>query len=437
MQISVFPQDPRPSGWYMTMPSAPPPVRRLEGEQKADWVVVGAGFTGVAAARRLAELAPDARVVLIEAQRAGMGASGRNSGFVIDAPHNSDASAAEMEANQRVLRLNRFAIDWLEELVEKHQIRCHWARRGQYRVAATQAGSKGAEPILALAGKLRLESERLTRDQIASRLGTRYYQDAVYQPGTVLMQPAALVSGLAHTMPANVDVFEESPVIGFEAGPPHRLRTAEGEITTPHLILATNGFTDGWGFLENRLVRLVTYATLTEPLSDRQLQQLGSDPNWGVTCTIRMGSTVRRTADNRLMMRNCFRYGGDTAVGDRELARARKSHLKSVTDRYPDLGPVEIVTTWGGFVCLSANAAPYWGGLAPGIFASVCCNGVGVPKGTFAGRAIAEYALGRDTELVREMMTFPQAANHGLGPLIGPATSLRLAWTQYRAGKEH
>ena len=141
MQISVFPQDPRPSGWYMTMPSAPPPARRLEGEQKADWVVAGAGFTGVAAARRLAELAPDARVVLIEAQRAGMGASGRNSGFVIDAPHNSDASAAEMEVNQRILKLNRFAIDWLEELVEKHQIRCHWARRGQYRVAATQSGT--------------------------------------------------------------------------------------------------------------------------------------------------------------------------------------------------------------------------------------------------------------------------------------------------------
>jgi pimeloyl-ACP methyl ester carboxylesterase len=65
MQISVFPQDPRPSGWYMTMPSVPPPVRRLEGQQKADWVVVGAGFTGVAAARRLAELVPSCELALI------------------------------------------------------------------------------------------------------------------------------------------------------------------------------------------------------------------------------------------------------------------------------------------------------------------------------------------------------------------------------------
>ena len=435
MQITVFPQDPRPSGWYMTMPSAPEP-RRLEGQQKADWVIVGAGFTGVAAARRLAELAPDSRIVVIDAQRAGMGASGRNAGFVIDAPHNAD-SADQMEANQRILKLNRFAIDWLEELVEKHQIRCHWARRGQYRVAATQAGVTGAEPIIALSDKLRLRHERLNRDQVAERLGTRYYAAAVYQPGTVLMQPAALVSGLAHSLPANVDLYEDSPVTSIDYGPPHRLETAEGEITTPRLILATNGFTDGWGLLENRLIRIVTYASLTAPLSAQQLQRLGSDENWGATCAIRMGSTVRRTADNRLMMRNTFRYGGNTTINDRELARARKSHLKSIAARYPDLGDVEIVTTWGGFVCLSRNSAPFWGALGPGLFASVCCNGVGVPKGTFAGRAIAEYALGHDSELVRDMMSFPQAANHGLGPLIGPATSLRLALSQYQAGKEH
>ncbi len=188
-----------------------------------------------------------------------------------------------MEANRRILKLNRFAIDWLEELVEKHQIRCHWARRGQYRVAATPAGSLGAEPIMALAEKLRLQSERLNRDQIAARLGTRYYQDAVYQPGTVLMQPAALVSGLAHSLPANVDFFEESPVIGFDAGPPHRLETPEGEITTPRLILATNGFTDGWGFLENRLIRLGDLCqpdrTAERPAAAaaRQRPQLGRD----------------------------------------------------------------------------------------------------------------------------------------------------------------
>ena len=436
MRIGVLPKDPRPSGWYAILPEAPP-VRRLSGSQKADWVVVGAGFTGVAAARRLGELAPDSRIVLIEAQRAGMGASGRNSGFIIDVPHNSDASADAMEANRRIFRLNRLAIAWLQDLVEKHQIRCDWRARGQYRVAATSAGIRGAKPIVGVSEALGLPQEIRSREQIAERLGTSYYATAVYQPGTILMNPAALVRGLAYSLPANVAFYEESPVTEIDYGPPHRLRTPEGEIATSKLILATNGFTDGWGFLERHLIRLVTYASITRPLTDKQLADLGSDENWGVTCTISMGSTVRRTADNRLMMRNCFRYGGDTGMSDGELAHARRNHIDAIKVRFPQLGQPQIDHTWGGFVCLSRNSAPYWGELAPGVLASVCCNGVGVPKGTFAGRAIAEYALGHDSDLVRDLSTFPKAANHGLGPFIGLATSVRLKYQQMLAGREH
>jgi glycine/D-amino acid oxidase-like deaminating enzyme len=366
-----------------------------------------------------------------------MGASGRNAGFVIDVPHNADASPGAVEANRQVLRLNRFAIQWLQELVETHQIRCDWQERGQYRVAATARGERGIAPILDLSRALDLPQETLGRDQIAARLGTSYYAAAVYQPGTVLMNPAALVRGLAATLPANVDLFEESPVTAVEYGPPHRLHTPAGEVAAPRLILATNGFTDGWGFLERHLIRLVTYASLTEPLTDRQLAALGSDENWGVTCAIRMGSTMRRTADNRLMMRNCFRYGGNTAMSDSELTRARRSHVEAITARFPQLGAPRIAHSWGGFVCLSRNSAPYWGELAPGVLASVCCNGVGVAKGTFAGRAIAEYALGRDGELARALAAFPKAANHGLGPLIGLATSLRIRYQQLLAGREH
>jgi len=293
------------------------------------------------------------------------------------------------------------------------------------------------KPILNLSKALELPHEILSREQIAGRLGTSYYTAAVYQPGTILMNPAALVRGLARTLPANVEFYEESPITDIDYGPPHRLRTPGGEIATPRLILATNGFTDGWGFLERHLIRLVTYASITKPLSDKQLSRLGSDENWGVTCTIRMGSTVRRTADNRLMMRNCFRYGGDTGMSDSELAQARRDHVDALKARFPQLGEPQIEHTWGGFICLSRNSAPYWEELAPGVLASVCRNGVGVPKGTFAGRAIAEYALGHDTALVRDLATFPKAADHGLGPFIGLATSARLKYRQWRAGREH
>jgi len=436
MKISVLPKDPRPSGWYAILPEVPP-ARRLTGPQTADWLVVGAGFTGVAAARRLGELAPNDRIVLVEAQRAGMGASGRNAGFVIDVPHNADAFARQIEANQRILRLNRLAIGWLQELVETHQIRCDWQARGQYRVAVTPRGVRATEPIVRLSEALGLPHHVLSRDEVAERLGTSHYAAAVYQPGTVLMNPAALIRGLAYSLPANVDLYEESPATSIEYGPPHRLVTPGGEVVAPKLILATNGFTDGWGFLQRHLIRLVTYASITKPLTDKQLAAMGSDGNWGATCTIRMGSTVRRTADNRIMMRNCFRYGGDTGVSDGELAHVRRNHIAAIKTRFPQLGEPQIEHTWGGLVCVSRNAAPYWGELAPGVLASVCCNGVGVPKGTFAGRALAEYALGQDGALVRDLTAFPKAADHGFGRFIGLAASLRLKYQQMLAGAEH
>ena len=81
-------------GWYAILPP-PPPAKRLKGQQVADWVVVGAGVTGLAAARRLAELAPEARIILLDEYRVGYGASGRNSGFIIDTPHLTEQIGAE------------------------------------------------------------------------------------------------------------------------------------------------------------------------------------------------------------------------------------------------------------------------------------------------------------------------------------------------------
>jgi glycine/D-amino acid oxidase-like deaminating enzyme len=182
MHISVLPKDPRPSGWYEIL-AEPPPVRRLTGSQKADWVVVGAGFTGVAAARRLAELAPNSRIVLIEAQRAGMGASGRNSGFIIDVPHNADAAGDAGRRTGGCLRLNRFAIGWLQGTCREAPDPLRLAGRGQPPRGRDTAGVRGADPIVGVGNALALPQEVLSRDQIADRLGTSYYAKAVYQPG--------------------------------------------------------------------------------------------------------------------------------------------------------------------------------------------------------------------------------------------------------------
>ncbi|MGU3841830.1 FAD-dependent oxidoreductase, partial [Vibrio diabolicus] len=104
-----LPNDDATCGWYHALPSiAEKPA--LKGKQTADYAVLGAGFAGLAMARRLAELQPNARIILIDAQRIGQGASGRNSGFVIDLPHKFSLEHPDPEHKQKLLSLNRSAI---------------------------------------------------------------------------------------------------------------------------------------------------------------------------------------------------------------------------------------------------------------------------------------------------------------------------------------
>ena len=105
------------SGWYAILPQ-PAPANRLKGHQVADWVVVGAGVTGLAAARRLAELAPEARIILLDEYRVGYGASWRNSGFIIDTPHLTEEIDAD--SNRRLSRLVIAGLAELEKQVFEH-----------------------------------------------------------------------------------------------------------------------------------------------------------------------------------------------------------------------------------------------------------------------------------------------------------------------------
>src|SRR5205807_3604107 len=209
--------------------------RPLLGEERAGSVVVGAGLTGLAIARRLAELRPGEPVAVVEAQRIGSGASGRNAGFVVDLTDFAACMAAPDRA--RYVRVARFGLEYLRELVDRHAIECDWDESGFLRAAA---GDEGLRQLarwptwLAAAG---VPHRWLDAEATAALTGTRFYRAAVRLPGAVTLQPAALVHGLARSLPSEVTVFEASPVRGIRAlrgirrrpsGPPGKGRGARG-----------------------------------------------------------------------------------------------------------------------------------------------------------------------------------------------------------------
>ena len=244
--IHHLPQEDRTNGWSAVLPRRQP-APALDRAIDADWVVVGAGYAGLAAARRLAENRPGESIVLVDAHEVGENASGRNSGFGIDLPHVTGSAHNELDGSQRFMRLARAAIDYLETAVRRHNINCDWSKAGKFHAAVSAAGVKSLlEPFARELEALKEPSTWIDREALAARLGTPHFAAAVYTPGCILMNPAALTRGLAASLPANVALFEHSPVVEADhKGDAVTLWTPKGQIRAARMILAANGYAPG------------------------------------------------------------------------------------------------------------------------------------------------------------------------------------------------
>ncbi|WP_294624095.1 FAD-binding oxidoreductase [uncultured Roseovarius sp.] len=404
MKINRLPKDDKTNGWSAILPKrrAHDPVK---GDVAADWVVLGGGYAGLAAARRLAENRPDDKIVLIEAGEAGENASGRNSGFGIDLPHNVGSSLDELDGSHRFMRLARMALDHLEGVVETHGVGCDWRRAGKYHTAVSPRGTREVlEPFAKELEALGEPFEWVEGEALRGKLGSPHFTAGVYTPGCVLMNPAALCRGLADTLPENVTVFENAPVLeaGFQNGV--HLTTAGGSVRAPKMIMAANGFSEQFGFHPRRFLHLIAHASLTRPLTEAERAEFGVEQAWGLTpANAFAGITMRYTEDHRILIRQGLSYRPNQRIGANEQAQVQARHKALFDARFPMLKGVEMAHTWSGFVCLSRNGAPAFGPLAPNIWSAVCQNAVGVTKGTFGGILAADLACGRDNPLIADM----------------------------------
>lgn len=436
--INCLPNDDRTNGWSALL-SARQPHAALQGDMDVDWVIVGAGYAGLAAARQLAVQQPGASIAVVEAGVVGENASGRNSGFAIDLPHSSAPSDAAVEQGRRVIRVNRFAVDALDRLVAEHGIACDWDKRGRYHVAVTEAVA--AESLTPYARNLDAWAEPyeyLERAALRERLGTDYYAAAVYTPGTHLLNPAGLVRGLADSLPPQVQLFENSPVIEAEfKGTSPYVRTAGGCIRARKLVLAVNAFSQSFGVFKERQVPVLLFASLTHPLSDAQIASLGTDVTWGVTPAHGVaGSTLRLTQDRRLMIRQGFEYSPNLRTNDERRAKAKAMNLDLLRRRFPQLGEIELAHFWMGWLAVSQNHAPAFGPIGDHAFAVSCCNGSGIVRHTAAGMLIADLALGRDNPLIADFLVEGTANYIPPRPVRDIGVGLTLAWDMWRGRAE-
>ena len=440
--ISVS-QNPGPSAWNELLPNRKT-LPSLSGNLTSDWLIVGAGFAGLSAARRVQKEAPNDRIIILDAQTLASGPAGRNSGFMIDLPHDlaSDDYGGQLENDRQTIKQNRFAIKFAKETVEDLGLPKECFKEiGKINGAATAKGMRHNTDYAKHLSQLGERYEHFDAKSMKGITGTSYYKGGLFTPGTVMIQPALYIRALGEKMLSNrVQIYETSPVEELnKIGSDWQAKTPKGLITASKVILAVNGNIENFGYFNNSLLHIYTYGSITQKLTPDQIKILGGKKEWGITPADPLGTTVRRISGiggDRIVIRNRFTYNPNMRPNKSILDNVLRSHVKSFSDRFPMLKDIKLTQTWGGHLTLSRNNVAAFGELKPGLFSACCQNGLGTVKGTLHGLAAADLAMGKKTALVEQLLNSPKPKKLPFKPLTKIAVSSRIKLGELLAGKE-
>ncbi len=450
--VSQLPVDPGPAAWDAILP---PATKRnsLAGNIDCDWLVIGAGFAGLSAARRLTELHPQQTIVVLEATQVATGASGRNSGFMIDVPHELTASGytrdtgtgadnSKLDNTRREIRLNRAAIDYAIKARDEFAMPEEAIRlSGKINGALSERGQTHNDTYVRNLDELNEPWKRLDGNAMHAVTGSSAYIDGLQTPGTAMLQPALYTRLLAEGIEnRGVRLFEFSPVISIgQQGDEWRVSTPDGSVRASRLFVTVNGHLQSFGFYTRHLAHVFTYGSMTRALTPHEIAALGGESHWALTPADALGTTVRRVSGvggDRLIIRNRASYDPSMTINEARLKDVSATHDRSFSVRFPMLDDVQMEYRWGGRLCMARNGGTVFGEIAPGVYSACCQNGLGTARGTIGGKLVAELASGHESTLLDAMQREPKPDRLPPKVLAKIGATLQIRWGEHRAGRE-
>ncbi|EJM63736.1 glycine/D-amino acid oxidase, deaminating [Pseudomonas sp. GM50] len=442
--IKRLPVDTGVSGWEaISIRTAP--VRMLDGNVTADWLIIGAGFAGLSAARRLSQLHPGDSIAIVDAHEVAKGPAGRNSGFMIDVPHSlssGEYSVAGESATSLEIAQNRFAIAFAAEAAREYGMSTEtFDPSGKINAAATERGMKLNASFAQSLQSIGEQYELLDAAQMQEITGSSYYHSGLYTPGAVMIQPAQYIRDLAFGLDKNVSLYERSPIIELSrTGNSWKAKSHRGAVNAPKVILAVNGHIEDFGHFQGRLLHVFTYASMTAAYSHDEFERpVTGNARWALLPADPMGATVRKITSNglsRIVIRTKFTYDPSIQVTLRRVAAVAEEQRRSLDARFPELKSTPFEFSWAGRLCLSRNSAPAFGEIEENLYSACCENGLGTVKSTLAGVMAAELATGTHS---RVLESFSQAPGPNTLPpriLTKLGVNSVIRWQALRAGRE-
>ncbi|AZO05058.1 MULTISPECIES: FAD-binding oxidoreductase [unclassified Mesorhizobium] len=411
------------SYWHDTAPvfsgGAQGPV-----EGHYDAAIVGGGFTGLAAARQLAKAG--AKVVVLEAERVGWGASGRNGGHLNNGLAHSYLSAKAELGKERAIALYRAlddAVDTIEALIAEEGIDCNFRRAGKLKLASKpQHFESIARNFEAIHAEVDPDTALLSAVDLKSEIGSPF-RGAMLSTKSAMMHMGRYVAGLATAAARHGAVIHENARVRDrrQSGTRHELTTSRGTISADNVLVATGAYTTpNFSYFRRRLISVGSFIIATRPLSDAEITATMPGNRTCVT-SMNIGNYFRLAADKRLIFGGRARF---SATSDqRSDAKSGQILRASLAAIFPQLAKVEIDYCWGGLVDMTKDRFPR-AGYHQGVWYAMGYSGHGAQLSTHLGMILADAMLGREDRNPLKGLEWPSIPGYSGKPWFLPMVGL-------------
>ena len=424
-------------GWINQLPERIN-IKTLKKDLITDYLIIGAGYTGLSTARKLSEIDNKKKIIVIDAQLAGEGGSGRNSGYLVDTTLNDGfTSNKDLENYKKKVKIYELGIKTVERYIKEYQVDCDWNECGKYFASSKVEDEKKAKLFSNLLNELNYDNRLLYKDELKQRLGTSFYNIGVYTKGGILLNPGKLIRSMIDTLSDNVDLFENSQLLNW--------RKENGKITSYFLnnkivakkiIFCTNGFFHTIKVKKNYSFPLTLTASMTRPLNKEEFISIGSPSEWGVLPIRPMGATIRFTKDKRILIRNTAELNNPYSMSSKKLTNRVKLHNLGIKKRFPFLPDNIIEHSWSGVVCRSFNSSQIFEKLDDNIYVAGCYNGSGIGAGTLFGEQIAIMASNQGSDEINIIQNRKKPSWLPPQPFLNIGIFSRLAYERFKARSE-